>query len=116
MRKIRCTSCTDFFTPNRKDQKFCSKRCRNSYYNSTYQNELLPYKNLIEKSRLADAKLKILSLKEDRYYNNNELIQLNIDLNNALKIYINCNNEISRAYFGKYAIIYEEKGYKIYTI
>ena len=106
----------EIYVQIRKDQKFCSVTCRNSYYNSSYRAQLHPYRKIIDDCRNTDNTIvKVLS-NGDRYFTSYELLQSEIDLNNALKIYVNCNNEISHAYFGKHVVILENSGYKIYSI
>lgn len=100
----------------RKDQKFCSVTCRNSYYNSSYRAQLHPYRKIIDDCRNTDRIIEKVLSKGDRYFNLYELLQLGINLNNALKIYLNCKNEISQAYFGKYGIALEANGYKIHRL
>ena len=116
MKEANCETCSDIYLQIRKDQRFCSGPCRNSYNNSKYSAQLKPYKKLIDNCRKTESDIEEVLSKGDRYFNSYELLQSNIDLNNALKIYVNCNNEISHAYFGKHVIILENSGYKIYTI
>ncbi|MFM7681717.1 MAG: hypothetical protein ACKO7P_03115 [Bacteroidota bacterium] len=114
MKDKLCNPCLDYFTPKRKDQRFCSDKCRISASNSKYRKQMEPYRNILEKARITENNVEKAFIKGDIFYSADELFELKIDLRNALKLYFDSNGYIYFAIFGRYTITRDENGYRIY--
>jgi hypothetical protein len=113
MKLIRCKTCNSLYRQKRKDQKYCTLRCRNSFNNSNYREQLLPYRAILEKARLTENIIEKLFLSGVSFLKVEELYKFNIELNNGLKIYVDSKNHIKHAIFGRYFINAEENLYRI---
>ena len=114
MKLTRCKTCNSLYRQKRIDQKYCTLRCRNSFNNSNYREQLLPYRAILEKARLTENIIEKLFLSGVSFLKVEELYKFNIELNNGLKIYVDSKNYIKNASFGRYSVNLEEKGFRIF--
>ena len=108
---------TDEAYQKRKDQIFCKISCRNSYNNLMYQLKIRPYKKIIEGIKRNDEIISDLKYKYYRCFKYIDLYKLGVDFKYAHGVTYNLvKRKVSTAKFGKYQIILEDCGYKIYKI
>jgi hypothetical protein len=114
MKLIRCQNCNSLYRQKRKDQKFCTTQCRNALNNGNYKEQVLPYRAILEKSRKTENIIEKLFLSGVTSLKPEDLYKFNIELNNALKIYVDAKNHIKHAIFGRYTLNLEENGFRIF--